>query len=225
MPHCAAAERQPAPDGRMYFSYAQIAETVTRCVPKVKAFNPDVIVAIGGGGFIPARMLRTEIGIPMLAISLELYDDSTNTAKSKVQKKQWFDSDSGVGVLVKGKRVIIVDEVDDSRTTLQYAVEELIKTNEPAAVATMVVHNKLKHKRGTLPDDVVYIAGEDVPDLWNCYPWDACAYDRDIRAHESLARDCAREAHPTATSPVALVSAFVCGAAVAVCVLCAVHRK
>lgn len=26
------------------------------------------------------------------------------------------------------------------------------ETNEPAAVATMVVHNKLKHKRGTLPD-------------------------------------------------------------------------
>ena len=28
-------------------------------VPKIKQFNPDVIVAIGGGGFIPARILRT----------------------------------------------------------------------------------------------------------------------------------------------------------------------
>ena len=37
-----------------------------------KAFKPDVIIAIGGGGFIPARMLRTELKIPILAISLEL---------------------------------------------------------------------------------------------------------------------------------------------------------
>jgi alcohol dehydrogenase class IV len=42
-------------------SYAQIAETVSSAVPAVKAFNPDIMVAIGGGGFIPARMLRTEV--------------------------------------------------------------------------------------------------------------------------------------------------------------------
>jgi hypoxanthine phosphoribosyltransferase len=30
-------------------------------VTRVKEFNPDVIIAIGGGGFIPARMLRTEV--------------------------------------------------------------------------------------------------------------------------------------------------------------------
>ena len=51
------------------------------------------------------------------------------------------------------------------------------------------------------------------------------AYDRDIRAHESLARDCAREDHPAATSSLALVSAFLCGAAVAVGVAYSVQRK
>jgi len=30
-------------------------------VPEVEGFAPDVFVAIGGGGFIPARMLRTEV--------------------------------------------------------------------------------------------------------------------------------------------------------------------
>ena len=34
---------------------------VSRCVPEVEGFAPDVFVAIGGGGFIPARMLRTEV--------------------------------------------------------------------------------------------------------------------------------------------------------------------
>ena len=41
---------------------------------------------IGGGGYIPARMLRTELKIPILAITLELYDDRTNTANTEVKK-------------------------------------------------------------------------------------------------------------------------------------------
>ena len=157
-------------------------------------FNPDVFVAIGGGGFIPARMLRTEVKKPILAVSLELYDDATKTANATVLRKQWFDETPGTfGALVRGKRVLIVDEVDDTRATLQYAVEELKKTNAPAAIGVLVVHNKLKPKKGTLPPDVTYIAGENVPNAWNCYPWDAMAYGRNIYAHEVLARQCEGE--------------------------------
>lgn len=189
----AARASKTAPDGKVYFSYAQIHRAITGLVPQIQEFAPDVIVAIGGGGFIPARMLRTELKIPILAVSLELYDDTTNTARKEVKKVQWFDETSGVGALVRGQKVLIVDEVDDSRTTLQYCVEELMKTNAPAKVAVCVVHNKLKAKRGVLPDDVVYMAGEHVADKWNCYPWDAAAYERTIAEHEELARECAGE--------------------------------
>jgi len=185
------ANRSAAADGKVYFSYVQIAQTVSSTVPAVKVFQPDVIVAIGGGGYIPARILRTEVKVPILAISLELYDDATDTPNTSVLKKQWFDETPGTfGALVRGKRVLVVDEVDDTRRTLQYAVEELRRSNSPAAVAVMVVHNKLKPKRGVLPDDVLYIAGENVRDVWNCYPWDAGI---DIVEHELLARRCAGE--------------------------------
>ena len=184
--------RSLAADGRCYFSYAQIASAVSNCVPAVEAFNPDVFLAIGGGGFIPARILRTEVKRPILAISLELYDDATKTANASVLRKQWFEETPGTfGALVRGKRVLIIDEVDDTRATLQYAVAELTKMNAPAAIGVMVVHNKLKPKTGQLPPDVTYIAGEDVPNCWNCYPWDAKAYGRDIETHEVLARECA----------------------------------
>ena len=36
-------------------------------------------------------------------------------------------------------------------------------------------------------------AGAHVPDRWNCYPWDAAAYGRDIVAHEKLAKVCGGE--------------------------------
>lgn len=174
--------------GKRFFSYAQIHETIIKLRDRVKNFNPDVMIAIGGGGFIPARILRTVVKIPILAVSLELYDDATSTAKSQVKKVQWFDETSGVGKLVRGKRVLVVDEVDDTRTTLAYCVAELRKTNSPAAIAVCVVHNKLKPKRATLPDDVEYMAGADVPNRWNCYPWDAEAYGHSIVEHEKLSR-------------------------------------
>ncbi len=170
-----------------FHSDAQIHAAVSNIVAQAREFKPDVIIAIGGGGFIPARMLRTELKIPVLAISLELYDDNTNTRNTTVQKTQWFDETSGVGARVRGKRVLIMDEVDDTRTTLAFAVREVMKTNAPSHVAVAVVHNKLKPKEAELPPNITYMAGEDVPDKWNCYPWDAAAYGRDIYAHEALA--------------------------------------
>jgi len=183
--------RCSAADGRVYFSYAQIHAAVSSLRDQVLAWKPDVMVAIGGGGFIPARMLRTEVKVPILAVSLELYDDATKTANKQVVKKQWFDETSGVGKMVRGRRVLIVDEVDDTRATLEYCVKELQETNSPSAVAVAVVHNKLKAKTGTLPEGVAYFAGEDVPNCWNCYPWDAAAYGHDIDQHEEIARRCA----------------------------------
>jgi len=177
-------------EGKVYFSYADIHDTVVGLVPKIKEFDPAVIIAIGGGGFIPARMLRTDLKIPILAVTLELYDDSTNTVKSNVTKIQWFDEQSEVGRKVRGQKVLIVDEVDDTRTTLQYCVEEVIRTNEPSEIAVAVVHNKVKPKQGELPEGVLYMAGADVEDHWNCYPWDASAYGNTIFEHEELAKKC-----------------------------------
>jgi len=66
----------------------------------------------------------------------------------------------------------------------------LIKVNKPAAVAVAVVHNKVKKKLGKIPDGVAYFAGEEIPDIWTNYPWDASAENLDIFEHERIAREC-----------------------------------
>uniref|UniRef100_A0A7S3NGJ0 Phosphoribosyltransferase domain-containing protein n=1 Tax=Aureoumbra lagunensis TaxID=44058 RepID=A0A7S3NGJ0_9STRA len=183
-----------AADGKVYLSYAQVHETISSLVEPIrKNFQPDVIISIAGGGACPSRVLRTQLKIPILTVALELYDDNTNSRHTTVRKTQWFDETTGVGQRVRGKRVLIVDEVDDTRTTLAFCVEEIMKTNAPAAIAVAVVHNKLKPKLAQLPDNVLYFAGADVPDKWNCYPWDAAAYTGSIYEHERLARFCAGE--------------------------------
>lgn len=186
-----STRKKPAPDGKIYYSYADVHYTVTSLYPLLQEFNPSVLIAIGGGGYIPARILRTQIKKPILAVSLELYDDTTNTiSETGVKCLQWFDEHAWPGTLVEGGNVLIIDEVDDTRTTLQYCVEEMLRRNKPNKIGVAVVHNKVKPKRGILPEGVEYFAGANVPDRWNCYPWDAAAYGKDIEEHEELARIC-----------------------------------
>lgn len=110
------------------------------------------MIAIGGGGYVPARILRSFLkqpgspNIPIQAIGLSLYETLPSTHASgtnspgeveqlgtKVTRTQWLDLTSlGEMENLVGKRILIVDEVDDTRTTLEYAVKELEKDVEAA---------------------------------------------------------------------------------------------
>ena len=156
---------------KIYYNYDHIHNIVNSIVPQVKQYNPDVIIAIGGGGFIPARILRTAIKKPILAVSVELYDDNTNTTKDCVNIKQWFDDSYGTGQLVKNGKVLIVDEIDDTRKTLECVVNK-VQEHQPSSIAVAVIHNKVKVKKGALPQSTTYICGSEIGDEWVIYPWD-----------------------------------------------------
>ena len=156
---------------KIYFKYDHIHDIVNSMVPQIKQYNPDVIIAIGGGGFIPARIVRTAIKKPILAVSVELYDDNTNTTKENVNIKQWFDDSYGTGQLVKNGKVLIIDEIDDTRKTLECVVNK-VQEHQPSSIGIAVIHNKIKVKKGILPESVNYICGSNIGDEWIIYPWD-----------------------------------------------------
>ena len=170
---------QPA---KYYLSYQQIHETVKQLARRIETagFDPDVIVAIGTGGFIPARILKTFINRPVYAVGISYYG-LDNVPKATPQTIQWIDE---VERKLAGKRVLLVDEVDDSRVTLEYCLRELLR-HGPKEIAVVVLHNKNKEKRGNLPEGIRhYFVGREMEDRWICYPWDA----EDIAAHEEQSR-------------------------------------
>lgn len=162
-------------------------------------FKPNLMIAIGGGGYVPARILRSFLkregspNIPIQAIGLSLYeslgtDSQIETPGTKVTRTQWLDLSSLEMANLIGKDVLIVDEVDDTRTTLEYAVKELEKDvataakqsgrgNESTNFSIFVLHNKDKEKKGHLPDAMMkegrYLAARTVGDVWINYPWEA----------------------------------------------------
>lgn len=126
---------------------------------------------------------------------VDAYDESDDAVVeqpgTEVTRTQWLDLSSLEMSNLIGKRILIVDEVDDTRTTLEYAVNELMKDIRAAAqlrgrpedaastkLSVFVLHNKDKHKKGRLPDDMMqegrYMAAEVLSeDEWVIYPWEA----------------------------------------------------
>jgi len=202
-----------------YVTYNQVHKLCQEAAPRIlEQFQPQLMIAIGGGGYVPARILRSFLkqpgspNIPIQAIGLSLYEtlpsqhpSGANTPGeieqlgTKVTRTQWLDLTSlGEMENLVGKRILIVDEVDDTRTTLEYAVKELEKDveiarqklgskGEKTVFSIFVLHNKNKEKKGTLPDDMLsenrYLAARTVGDVWICYPWEAT----DIDEHDEMA--------------------------------------
>ena len=170
---------------KLYLPYNTIHNTVKKLAREVvdSGYDPDLMVAIGTGGFIPARILKTFINRPILTVGIKYYDDN-NIPMDAPRKIQWIDE---VEKKLEGKKVLLIDEVDDSRVTLEYCLRELLR-HKPSEIAVAVLHNKKKEKRGTIPDEVSqYFCGEHHEDRWIVYPWDA----EDIEAHDAAAHDAA----------------------------------
>jgi len=194
---------------KIYVTYNEIHKLCQNAAPKIlEEFQPNLMIAIGGGGYVPARILRSFLkrpgspNIPIQAIGLSLYEqlsgsDPVEAPGTKVTRTQWLDLSSLEMSNLIGKSITIVDEVDDSRQTLEYAVKELEKDVESARqqqgrsektkFSIFVLHNKDKVKKGQLPEEMVnenrYLAAVTVPDVWICYPWEAT----DIDKHDQLA--------------------------------------
>jgi hypothetical protein len=167
---------------KLYISYNTIHKTVKNLAHKISAsgFDPDVIVAIGTGGFIPARILRTFVDRPILTVGIAYYDMHNRPSESP-RKIQWIDE---VEKKLTDKKILLVDEVDDSRVTLEYCLRELLN-HKPREIAVGVLHNKQKEKQGKIPDEIDhYYSGAEMPDKWIVYPWDA----EDIEEHDREAQ-------------------------------------
>ncbi|CAD6504437.1 BgTH12-06167 [Blumeria graminis f. sp. triticale] len=203
-----------------YLTYNEVHKLCQEAAPRILSeFKPQLIIAIGSGGYVPARMLRSLLkqpgapDIPIQAIGLSFYrhnpqseysaaisSESSQQPTTKVIRTQWLDfhNQTQIKSLV-GKRILIVDEVDDTRSTLAFAVSELKNdieqarkiSNEEVSETTFnifVLHNKIKEKEGKLPDEILlnhYIAARTVEDVWISYPWEA----KDIDEHDKLARN------------------------------------
>lgn len=121
--------------------------------------RPDIIVAIGRGGYMPARILSDYLNIFDLAsIKVEHYRGAHRQQLARVRYPLTAD--------ISGRHVLLVDDVSDSGETFELAVRHLTEHGEPAELRTAVLHHK--QVSAFVPD---YYAEEVTEWRWIIYPW------------------------------------------------------
>jgi hypoxanthine phosphoribosyltransferase len=142
-------------------TWDELAEMVAELAIKVRG-EYDVMLAITRGGLVPAGMLAYRLGMRNILVAAVEYYDNEGHAGPKPTFLQ-FPADPQL----RGQRVLIVDEVWDSGTTI-HAVTERVR-QAGGFPTTAVLHYKPARSRvpGT-PDHYVVTT-----DHWVVYPFKA----------------------------------------------------
>ena len=122
-------------------------------------FRPELMVAIGRGGYLPARIVADYLDVyDLTAIRIEHYRGMHRERAARVRYPLTAD--------IAGKRVLLIDDVSDSGATFAVAIRHLQEQGEPAQLRTAVLHHKTVS--GYTPD----FYAETVREWrWIIYPW------------------------------------------------------
>jgi hypoxanthine phosphoribosyltransferase len=140
--------------GRFYALCRRLAEDI-----RASGYRPEVIVAIGRGGWMPGRVLADLLELMNLtSFKVEHYHGTHRESLARVRYPLAAD--------LSGLRVLLVDDVSDSGDTFRVALEHLRTRAPPAEVRTAVLHHKIVS--AFAPD---LYAARVVKWRWIIYPW------------------------------------------------------
>jgi len=141
--------------------WVELDRLVARLAEQVRG-DFDVMLAITRGGMVPAGMLAYRLGIRDILVAAVAFYDDTGTPGPAPTFYQ-FPSDA----LLHGRRILIVDEVWDSGTTI-HAVTERVRL-AGGMPTTAVLHYKPSHSVVPATPDHYAVA----TDRWVVYPFKA----------------------------------------------------
>lgn len=134
------------------------ADRLSRMV-RSSGYQPDTVIAVARGGFMPARFVCDFLGVSRL-VSVKVQHYAAG-AHAGTQARVTVP----LGGPIKGENVLVVDDVNDSGKTLQ-ALRPYLDDLHPASVRTAVLHEKQVTE---CPADFVAESIEQW--RWMLYPW------------------------------------------------------
>lgn len=144
-----------------FISFGEVSRLSKILARKIKAsgYQPDLIIAIGRGGYVPGRLVSDFLLFNELtSMKVEHYSwgaDMYTRARIKFP----------ISVDIIGKKVLIVDDVTDTGETLNLAVD-YVQSLRPAGIRTAVLQHKICSF--FTPD---FYGQKIVKWRWIIYPW------------------------------------------------------
>ena len=142
------------------YTWEDIHKLCRELAKKVRdsGFEPDAVIAIARGGWVPARIVCDYLDIKDLySVMTEHWGVAATKGEAKITQP--------LNVDIAGKKVLVVDDVADTGDTIRVVVEH-VKECSPAEVRVAVVDYKTTSK--LVPD---YYAAKMEGWKWIVYPW------------------------------------------------------
>jgi hypothetical protein len=177
---------ETAPSRCEVISWSSFYDLARRLARKIRdsGYQPEVIVAIGRGGYVPGRILSDLLGqMDLTSFKIEHYHHARKQHAARVRYPLATD--------VAGRRVLLVDDVADSGETFAVALKHLNSRGAPAEIRSAVLHYKTISPY--VPD---YYAQKVLKWRWIIYPWavteDVGSFIRDMDPKPASADEAAR---------------------------------
>jgi uncharacterized protein len=121
-------------------------------------FEPEILVGIARGGWLPTRILSDILRVYRVASIGVVFYTGTGKTLDKPKLTQELNVD------IRGRRVLLIDDVADSGESLLLAREKVLALG-PAELKTATLHYKPRSK---IRPDFFALETSD----WLVYPWE-----------------------------------------------------
>lgn len=154
-----------------YIYWKEISAIVKNMSDNIKSdYNPDIIISIVRGGMIPSVILSHVLNIRKIENikSIETISDEINAVKQEPMIDEKVNLSE-----IRGKKVLIIDDILGSGATIRKIKEE-VKKWQPKELRTAICvvneENWEKSNKFSYNDEIEYI-GKAVRG-WTVFPWE-----------------------------------------------------
>ena len=101
---------------KIYYTWQDVENQTQEILRQLQrdAWRPDYVVGLARGGLVPANLISQYLEIPMECLKVSLRDDTTQP-----ESNLWMAEDA-----FEGKRILIVDDINDSGATLNWIKQD-----------------------------------------------------------------------------------------------------
>jgi hypoxanthine phosphoribosyltransferase len=108
---------------KIYYTWQDVENQTQEILRQLQrdAWMPDYVVGLTRGGLVPANLISQYLEVPMECLKVSLRDDNTGP-----ESNLWMADDA-----FEQKRILIVDDINDSGATLNWVKEDWMSSALP----------------------------------------------------------------------------------------------
>jgi hypoxanthine phosphoribosyltransferase len=158
---------------KLYYTWQEVENQTQEILRQIQrdAWVPDYVVGLTRGGLVPANLISQYLECPMECLKVSLRDDA-----SQPEHNLWMAEDA-----YKGKRILVVDDINDSGNTLGWIKQDWEDFhpskrepwdniwNDSVRFAVLINNEASEFKRIDYSSIEINKAEED---MWIVFPWE-----------------------------------------------------